>query len=54
MTRLKEFFILLKYRWIEFSLYTICGIDFYRNYSRFYWRNKERNAPLPFQKDYYF
>jgi hypothetical protein len=40
MNRLKEFFIVSKYRWIEFFSYTICGIDFYRNYSRFYWKNK--------------
>lgn len=53
MNRLKEFFIISKYRWIEFFSYTVCGIEFYRNYSRFYWKNKEKNTPLPYQKDYY-
>ena len=48
--RLKEFFIVSKYRWTEFFLYTICGIEFYRNYSRFYWKKDT----IPFQKDYYF
>jgi len=41
MKRLKEFIIVSKYRLIEFFAYTVCGIDFYRNYSRFYWNNKE-------------
>lgn len=41
MNRLKEFLIISKYRCIEFFSYTICGIPFYRNYSRFYWNNKE-------------
>ena len=38
--RLKEFIIISYIRIIEFSFYTISGIDFYRNYSRFYWKNK--------------
>ncbi len=41
--RLIEFFIVSKYRLIEFLLYTVCGIDFYRNYTRFYWKNKKIN-----------
>jgi len=51
--RLKEFVIVTWYRWIEFISYTVCGIEFYRNYSRFYWRNREKNTTLPYQKDYY-
>lgn len=38
--RLIEFIKVSTYRWIEFFNYTICGIEFYRNYSRFYWKNK--------------
>ncbi len=41
MTRLSEFIRISKYRWVEFWNYTIFGIKFYRNYSRFYWNNKE-------------
>lgn len=40
--RLKEQLKLFKFRFIEFQLYTICGIDFYRNYERFYWKNKNK------------
>ena len=39
MTRLKEFFTITGYRLVEFNCYTICGIEYYRNYSRFHWRN---------------
>jgi hypothetical protein len=39
--RLKEFIKISFIRLIEFSFYTISGIDFYRNYSRFYWKNKK-------------
>lgn len=49
--RLKEYIKVSWYRWIEFSLYTICGIEFYRNYPRFYWKNKQ--TTLPYQKDYH-
>ena len=41
--RLKEFIKISFIRLIEFSFYTISGIDFYRNYSRFYWKNKQDN-----------
>ena len=51
--RLKEFIIVTWYRCIEFISYTVCGIEFYRNYSRFYWKNREKNTTLPYQKDYY-
>jgi hypothetical protein len=37
--RIKEFLNISGYRIKEFFLYTICGIEFYRNYSRFYWGN---------------
>lgn len=40
MKRVSEFIKVSGYRWIEFFNYTVCGIDFYRNYSRFYWKNK--------------
>jgi hypothetical protein len=40
--RLIEFLSVSAYRIKEFFLYTICGIDFYRNYSRFYWGNINR------------
>ena len=39
--RIYEFLKVSIYRWIEFSGYTICGIDFYRNYARFYWKKKQ-------------
>ncbi len=35
--RLIEFFNVSMYRLKEFFLYTVCGIEFYRNYQRFYW-----------------
>ena len=35
--RILEYLNVSMYRVKEFFLYTICGIDFYRNYSRFYW-----------------
>ncbi len=35
--RLLEYLNVSVYRIKEFLLYTICGIDFYRNYERFYW-----------------
>jgi hypothetical protein len=38
--RLIEFLKVSKYRLIEFINYTVCGIEFYRNYDRFYWKNK--------------
>lgn len=50
--RLKEYFKVSVYRLVEFWLYTVCGIDFYRNYSRFYWKAKQSN--LPYQKDFIF
>ena len=37
--RIAEQFKLLTYRLTEFFCYTISGIDFYRNYERFYWKN---------------
>lgn len=40
--RLIEFLSVSGYRIKEFFLYTICGIEFYRNYSRFYWGNIHR------------
>ena len=54
--RLKEYIKVSWYRIIEFSLYTICGIEFYRNYSRFYWKNKQtkNNTTLPYRDNYYF
>jgi hypothetical protein len=39
MKRLAEFITITGYRLVEFKLYTICGIEYYRNYSRFYWRD---------------
>ena len=36
--RLGEFFTLKGYVFQEFFLYTICGIEYYRNYSRRYWK----------------
>lgn len=39
--RLIEFYKVSKLRFIEFWLYTVCGIEFYRNYSRFYWNKFE-------------
>ena len=39
MKRLAEFITITGYRLIEFKLYTICDIEYYRNYSRFYWGN---------------
>lgn len=36
--RIIEFFKLIMFLFIEFFLYTVCGILFYRNYSRFYWK----------------
>ena len=50
--RILEYLKVSKYRIIEFFCYTICGIEFYRNYSRFYWKTK--STTLPHQKDYYF
>lgn len=44
--RLKEFLIVAKYRWIEFTMYTICGIEFYRNYSRFYYKKMEQISQI--------
>lgn len=41
MKRLIEFFRVSQFRCVEFWSYTICGIEFYRNYSRFYWKKKE-------------
>ena len=54
--RILEYFKVSKYRVVEFFNYTICGIEFYRNYDRFYWKNKFKNkfTTLPYQKDYYF
>ena len=54
--RIKEYIKVSWYRIVEFNLYTICGIEFYRNYSRFYWKNKQtkNNTTLPFGEDYYF
>ena len=37
--RLFEFINVSGYRIKEFFLYTICGIEYYRNYERFYWGN---------------
>lgn len=37
--RLIEFFKISLIRLIEFSFYTVGGIKFYRNYSRFYFKN---------------
>jgi len=51
MKRLKEFLIVSKYRLIEFFSYTICGIEYYRNYSRFYWNNKESKQHKQPKKD---
>lgn len=36
--RLIEYFKVSVFRLKEFWLYTVCGIPFYRNYERFYWR----------------
>jgi hypothetical protein len=46
-TRLGEFIKVSMLRWIEFSFYTVCGIKFYRNYTRFYWNNKESKQHKP-------
>ena len=45
-TRLYEQYQLFRYRVVEFFSYTVCGIGFYRNYERFYWRNKFINEVL--------
>jgi len=50
--RILEYLKVGKYRITEFFCYTICGIEFYRNYDRFYWKNK--STTLPYQKNYYF
>lgn len=54
--RIKEYIKVSWYRIVEFNLYTVCGIEFYRNYSRFYWKNKKtkNNTTLPFRNDWYF
>ena len=39
-SRIKEFLKVSVFRLIEFNLYTLSGIEFYRNYERFYWRNR--------------
>lgn len=54
--RLKEYIKISWYRLVEFSLYTVCGIEFYRNYPRFYWKNKQTkdNTTLPYRDNYYF
>lgn len=41
--RLIEFYKVSMLRFIEFCLYTVCGIKRYRNYSRFYWNQFESN-----------
>jgi hypothetical protein len=51
MNRLKEFLIISKYRSVEFFTYTVCGIEYYRNYSRFYWNNKESKQHKQPKKD---
>lgn len=38
--RLFEFLKISALRLIEFSFYTVGGIEFYRNYPRFYWKRK--------------
>ena len=38
--RFYEFFKVTLLRLIEFSFYTVGGIEFYRNYPRFYWKRK--------------
>lgn len=42
--RIIEQYRLFTYRLTEVLSYTICGIDFYRNYERFYWKNKTNNT----------
>jgi hypothetical protein len=37
--RLLEYLNVSMYRIKEFFLYTILGIEYYRNYERFYWGN---------------
>jgi hypothetical protein len=37
--RIREYIYVSGYRIKEFFLYTICNIEFYRNYERFYWGN---------------
>lgn len=40
--RLIEFLKVSFIRLIEFSFYTVAGIEFYRNYDRFYWRKNKK------------
>jgi hypothetical protein len=47
MTRLGEFIKVSMLRLIEFSFYTVCGIKFYRNYTRFYWNRMESKQHKP-------
>ena len=42
--RLIEFLKISALRLIEFSFYTVGGIEFYRNYPRFYWRRKNKGG----------
>ncbi len=42
--RLYEFFKISALRLIEFSFYTVGGIEFYRNYPRFYWKRKYKGG----------
>ena len=51
--RILEYLNVSMYRLKEFFLYTICGIDFYRNYSRFYWGNifNKKEDKLSYKSD---
>ena len=49
--RLIEFVNVSMYRLKEFCLYTICGIEFYRNYQRFYWGNIYNKTKESYSKE---
>ncbi len=40
--RLVEFLKISLIRLMEFSFYTVGGVEFYRNYDRFYWRKNKK------------
>lgn len=48
--RLIEFFKISLIRLIEFSFYTVGGIEFYRNYSRFYFKNLPKKNVIVIEK----
>lgn len=51
--RLTEFINVGIYRLKEFFLYTISGIEYYRNYERFYWGNLYKGTPSKIEYIYF-